>query len=251
MVRIELIYDRDCPNVVEARTQLLRAFAQAGVRAEWVEWERSTPGSPAYARNYGSPTILIGGQDVAPMSSTEGSACCRVYSESAGGFRPVPSEELLVSRLRSLSGEEDASKGTKRGAWWSGATGLIAGGVAVLPVLTCPLCWPAYAGLLSSLGLGFLIYSKYLLPVVALVLTLSLGSLAFRARQRRGYGPFVLGLVAAAVILSGKFAWESEWSLYSGISLLVAASVWNSWPLRAREQPCPVCATGETSSSRD
>ena len=252
MARIELIYDRDCPNVPEARVQLLRAFARAGVPAEWVEWERSTPDSPAYARNYGSPSILIGGEDVAPMSSTEGSACCRVYSASAGGFRPVPSEELLVLRLRSLSGKEAASTGTKRGAWWSGATGLMAGGVAALPVLTCPFCWPAYAGLLSSVGLGFLIYSKYLLPVVVVVLTLSLGSLAFRARRRRGYGPFALGVLAAAVVLSGKFAWESEWLLYSGIGLLVASSVWNSWPLKAIEQTCPACAVqSKTSSSRD
>lgn len=249
MARIELIYDRDCPNVPEARAQLLRASARAGVPAEWVEWERSAPESPPYVRNYGSPTVLIGGEDVAPMPSTQGAASCRLYSDAEGGCWPVPSEELLVSRL--LSGEGAASTRGRRGAWWSGATGLMAGGVAALPVLTCPLCWPAYAGLLSSLGLGFLIYSKYLVPVVSVMLALSLGSLAFRARQRRGYGPFALGLLAAAVVLSGKFAWESEWLLYSGIGLLVAASVWNSWPLRAREQPCPACATVKTSSSRD
>jgi mercuric ion transport protein len=28
-------------------------------------------------------------------------------------------------------------------------------GVSLLPKLTCPACWPAYAGLLSSVGLGF------------------------------------------------------------------------------------------------
>jgi len=38
-------------------------------------------------------------------------------------------------------------------------------GVSLLPKLACPLCWPAYAGLLTSLGLGFLISAKYLLPV--------------------------------------------------------------------------------------
>lgn len=252
MARIELIYDRDCPNVPEARAQILRACVRAGIRAEWAEWERSAPESPPYACNYGSPTILIGGEDVAPIPSTEGSASCRIYNDPAGSLRAVPSEELLVSKLRLFSSERNASSRTVRGAWWSGATGLMAGGVAALPVLTCPLCWPAYAGLLSSLGLSFLIYSKYLLPVVAVLLALSLGSLAFRARQRRGYAPFALGLLAAAVILGGKFAWESEWLLYSGISLLVAASVWNSWPLRAIEQTCPACvAQGKTSLSSD
>jgi hypothetical protein len=36
-------------------------------------------------------------------------------------------------------------------------------GVSLLPKLVCPLCWPAYAGLLSTFGLGFLI-SRLTLP---------------------------------------------------------------------------------------
>jgi hypothetical protein len=92
--------------------------------------------------------------------------------------------------------------------------------------------------------LGFLVYSKYLLPLVAVVLALSLGSLAFRARRRRGYRPLVLGLLAAAAILGGKFAWTSEWLLYSGITLLVAASVWNSWPHKTVAHACPACTPG-------
>ena len=246
MPRIELIYDHDCPNVAAARVQILRACARAGVRAEWVEWERSAPGSPAYARNYGSPSILIGGEDVAPMSSTEGSPSCRVYSDGGGSFRPVPSEEALVSRLRSLLREGTAPTRKEGGARWSSAPAIVAGGAAALPVLACPLCWPAYAGLLSSLGLGFLIYSRYLLPVVAAVLALSLGSLAFRARQRRGYGPFWLGLASTAMILSGKFAWPSSWLLDSGIALLLAASVWNSWPRKTVRQASPACCAGES-----
>jgi hypothetical protein len=59
-------------------------------------------------------------------------------------------------------------------------------GVALLPKLACPLCWPAYAGLLTSMGLGFLISSKYLLPFTAAFLVLALGALAFRAQWRHG-----------------------------------------------------------------
>lgn len=104
--------------------------------------------------------------------------------------------------------------------------------VSLLPKLTCPLCWPAYAGLLGSVGLGFLISSKYLMPLTAAFLLLALAALAFRARSRRGYGPFVVGLVATVVIMMGKFAWESKLSLYGAIALLVVASVWNAWPRR-------------------
>ena len=76
--------------------------------------------------------------------------------------------------------------------------------------IACPVCWPAYAGLLSSLGLGFLISTTYLLPLTAIFLIFALGTLAFRVTSRRGYGPFLLSLVAATGILLEKFLWESN-----------------------------------------
>ncbi len=111
-------------------------------------------------------------------------------------------------------------------------------GVSLLPKLACPFCWPAYAGLLSSLGLGFLISAKYLLAITAAFLVLALGALAFRAKHRHGYGPFVVGLVAAVGVLMGKFAWESNPLLYGAVGLLVIASVWNAWPHRITSATC-------------
>src|SRR5438128_8146057 len=77
-------------------------------------------------------------------------------------------------------------------------------GVALLPKLFCPLCWPLYAGVVSSVGLGFLVGTTYLIPITSVFLVLTLAVLGFRARQRRGYGPFLIGLVASAAILIGK-----------------------------------------------
>src|SRR6266852_2234551 len=57
-------------------------------------------------------------------------------------------------------------------------------GAAILPKLACPACWPAYAALLSSVGLGFLISTVYLLPLPVALLSLALGAIAFRAKQR-------------------------------------------------------------------
>jgi len=111
-------------------------------------------------------------------------------------------------------------------------------GVSLLPKLACPLCWPAYAGLLSSVGLGFLISAKYLLPITAVLLALAVGVLAFRAQQRRGYGPVMLGLVTAAGVLIGKFWLESNPMMYTAIGLLVIASTWNVWPLAAVVPDC-------------
>ena len=105
-------------------------------------------------------------------------------------------------------------------------------GVSLLPKLACPLCWPAYAGVLSSLGLGFLISTKYLLPLTVAFLALAVAALAFRAKHRHGYGPLLLGFLSAVGVLIGKFAWESSSMMYATIGLLVIASGWNAWPHR-------------------
>jgi len=51
--------------------------------------------------------------------------------------------------------------------WKQGMLALPSIGVSILPKLACPACWPAYAGLLTSIGLGFLISVVYLLPLTA------------------------------------------------------------------------------------
>ncbi len=115
-------------------------------------------------------------------------------------------------------------------------------GVSLLPKLMCPACWPAYAGIASALGLGFLISAKYLLSVMVVFLALAMISLAFRASRRHGYGPFWLGLIAGAVIVTGKFYFDAPQATSTGIGLLIAASVWNSWTRGAASAPsCPAC----------
>ncbi len=111
-------------------------------------------------------------------------------------------------------------------------------GVSLLPKLACPFCWPAYAGLLSSVGLGLLIPPRYTLPVTAAFLVIAVGALAFRANRRHGYGLFVLGLFAPVGVLGGKFWWESNPAMYAAVAVLVIASMWNAWPQRAAVPNC-------------
>ena len=113
---------------------------------------------------------------------------------------------------------------------------------AFLPNLACPACWPAYAGLLSALGLGFLLDTTYMLPLTLVFLVIAVGVLAFRARTRRGYGPFAAGLLAAAIVIAGKFVFESGPAMYVGIAILIASSLWNGWPRgRVDAGVCPAC----------
>ena len=97
--RVELVYDRDCPHVDEARALLVQAFTQAGIATVWQEWERKAPESPVYVRNYGSPTILVNGRDVAGVDPGEGIDCCRLYQDEQRGLHGVPALNLIVAAL--------------------------------------------------------------------------------------------------------------------------------------------------------
>jgi hypothetical protein len=111
--------------------------------------------------------------------------------------------------------------------------------LALLPKLTCPLCWPAYGAALSALGLGFVDYTPYLLPLTALFIAVSLGALAWTARVRGDWLPVGLGALGAANLLLGRFALESDILTYAAIALLVVAPFASQ--RRRPEAACPNC----------
>ncbi len=235
MPSIELIYDHGCPNVEDTRERLRAALARLNLPLRWHEWDRADPGSPSHARRYGSPTVLVDGRDVAGIEPAD-EPSCRIYSGTPGRNRGVPPLELILQSL--------AGKGLRRIP--GGMMSLLpAIGAAALPKLTCPACWPAYAGLLGALGLGFVDYTPWLLPLTLAFLGLTLGTLAWRAGARRGYAPLVLGIVASVLLAVGKFALDSDAALWTGVGLLVAASIWNGWP-RPAASGCPACCGHDT-----
>jgi hypothetical protein len=79
--------------------------------------------------------------------------------------------------------------------------------------------------------------TAYLLPLTAFCLVLALTALAFRANRRRGYGPFALGVLAAALLMLGKFVHDWNVSVYGAIASLIGASLWNSWPRSTTSVP--------------
>ncbi len=133
----------------------------------------------------------------------------------------------------------DKTPSGRRGAW----AAIPAVAVALLPNLTCPACWPAYAGLLSALGVPMLMNNAVLLPLTIVGMAVAVGLMAFRAQRRRGFGPFAVGLPAAVMVVMGKFVFVSEGLTYGGILLLLGASFWNVWPRRpVAKAACSACA---------
>ena len=124
-------------------------------------------------------------------------------------------------------------------------------GAALLPKAACPACWPVYAGILSSVGLGFLMTGPYFFLFIGLLLSASLFSLAYKAKSRRGYLPFGMGLLSAVIIIAGKYYTLSDYVFYSGAFFLIVASVWNNIPKKHSHTSnngetiveCPNCKT--------
>jgi len=100
---ITLVYDADCPNVRGARAALREALEHARLEPEWIEYDRATPDIPERFLRFGSPTILVDGEDVADEPAVAAAASCRVY-QAAGGLRGVPPVEAIVAAINRRRG---------------------------------------------------------------------------------------------------------------------------------------------------
>ncbi len=111
---------------------------------------------------------------------------------------------------------------------------------SALPVGVCPACWPAYAGVLSALGIAPALSGRVTLALLAGALTVSVALLLWRAPSRRGYGPAAAGAAAAIAIILGKLTAATA-AVWAGAALLLAASVFNAWPKKSSGETCPNC----------
>ncbi|MCR9145558.1 MAG: MerC domain-containing protein [bacterium] len=200
------------------------AMTSLGLSPDWREHCRQDENAPPYAQKFGSPTILVDGEDVAPAAGAGGNAC-RIYRDADGRMSGLPPREDLVRALKGGSGNR-AIGGLSIFA------SLLAGIAGLLPAITCPACWPAYGAILAAMGFNFVDYTPYLLPAMLTLAGAGLFGLLYRASSRRGYGPLALGVVATAAIFAGRFYFEWDPLLYAGAALFVSAAVWNLWPRR-------------------
>ncbi len=114
-----------------------------------------------------------------------------------------------------------------RPAWLQTLLAIPAAVLPLLPSFSCPVCVAAYAGLLSSLGLGFLLTDRVQRPLIVAFLIVSVASVGWAARQNKKVGPFVLVLLGSAAIVAGRLVWSVMPALYVGAVCLVAGTIWN------------------------
>jgi hypothetical protein len=92
--KIELVYFEGCPNATVARENLAQALRFIGLPEEWKEWDLAAPNAPDWAKQYGSPTVLVDREDVTGEGPGTSAMACR-----ADGAPAVP---LILKALEEL-----------------------------------------------------------------------------------------------------------------------------------------------------
>lgn len=148
------------------------------------------------------------------------------------------------------AGRTRLQKRRRRPAWLQTLGTIPAAVLPLLPSFSCPLCVAAYAGLLSSLGLGFLLTDRVQRPLIVTFLMVSMVSVGWAATQYKRVGPFVLVLIGSAGIIAGRLVWGVAPALYVGVGCLIAGTVWNLILKRPRRKlvPSGVASTRSPSS---
>ena len=87
-MKIQLLHFGGCPNVDATRVALRTALAAENVEAAVEEIDVERPDAPAWARGWGSPTILVDGQDVTGQDRSNASSC-RLYPGGAPSIAAI------------------------------------------------------------------------------------------------------------------------------------------------------------------
>lgn len=113
---------------------------------------------------------------------------------------------------------------------WLGAVLTVPGAVLpLLPSFTCPVCIAAYAGVLSTLGLGLVLTERVLAPLIVVFLLVGIASVARTTRSHRRPGPLLMIVAGSGAVVAGRLVWNVPAVLYVGIALVFASSLWNLW----------------------
>lgn len=109
--------------------------------------------------------------------------------------------------------------------------------VALFGTLCC-VGFPALVGVLAALGAGFLVSDRYLEPLVAAALLLTVVIAGLHLRRHHHPGPFILSLMAGGSTFFALYGirWLSHAPslllAYGAILVLLAAQVWDLWLYR-------------------
>ena len=100
MLKLELIFDKDCPNVDLARMNIREALKKLNLAESWDEYERHSDACPSYAKNVASPSIFIDGKDISDSTLKGELECCRLYQIDEKTNSLAPKVDMILNHLR-------------------------------------------------------------------------------------------------------------------------------------------------------
>ena len=101
---VELLWWEGCPSTEKALVLLREAMAAEGLDSDAVTMrEVPTADDAERERFVGSPTIRVGGREVAPAQDEPVGLACRVYRLRDGRVSPTPDPRDIRDAIRSAS----------------------------------------------------------------------------------------------------------------------------------------------------
>lgn len=103
--RVELLWWEGCPSTEKARDLLAEAMSSRGLDPSAIEMREIETDTDAERESFvGSPTIRIGGLEVAPEEGEPVGLTCRVYRTRDGRTSPVPDPQDIDEALKEAAG---------------------------------------------------------------------------------------------------------------------------------------------------
>lgn len=217
-MKIQLLSFPGCPNADVAREALRHALHQVGLPPQFDDVDVSAPDTPEPLKGWGSPTILVNGSDVAGETRSINPSC-RLYEGTSTENRGIPPIDVIVGAITGVR--------RSRAHWLRAIAVLPGAALALLPAVTCPACFAAYAGVMSAVGLGFLVNERMLAPLILVFLAIGVFGVAWSTRRHGEPGPLVLTVLGSIAVVVGRLIWSVPIVLYGGIAILLGASLWN------------------------
>ena len=161
-MKVQLLHFEGCPNVDMARANLRAALAADKIEAVIEEIDVHDPATLEALRGWGSPTILIDGQDVLGQQPSNASAC-RLYTGGA------PSVDAIRARIAASHSPSPDKKNRRVALPMVGAV------TAAIAASACCLI-PAALTVVGVSGVGFAAglapYRPYLLIATGVALAI-------------------------------------------------------------------------------
>ena len=216
MSDLTLIYFLGCPNSEKAKALLV----DAGATFKEIIQDNLTPSHPL--KRFSSPTLLRG-RDILFGTETGVDGGCSLSIPNAAALEAILSPSVKSEKKMLLVAP-------------TGSLG------SIITVLLCPVCKPAIAVFLASIGLGFVVREEVMKSLLVTFLFLSVAGLFWSyLKVHRNIWPTIAGALMSVGLYLGQYVYfgsmENLILVWGSIVGLVVVSGWNIF-LRRRGPAC-------------